>query len=252
MADWSPTQYLKFKNERTQPALDLAMRVKDLPIKTIADIGCGPGNSTQVLSLLFPHADILGIDHSESMIEKARKENPCIRFELCDASSLKGKYDLLFSNACLQWIPDHETLIPVLMDKLKEGGVLAVQVPMNGEEPLFRLIEEIVGEPKWNFPEGAGQTNGTLTPLEYYDILAKCASSFDIWETKYHHTLPNHRALVEFVKGSRLRPYLAILGDEKGRELEAEISERAKALYPVMADGKVALGFRRFFFTAKK
>ncbi len=118
MSDWNSTQYLKFKNERTQPAVDLAMRIKNNP-KTIVDIGCGPGNSTSVLRDIFPYADILGIDNSPNMIEKAKAEHPDISFRLCDALSLDGKYDLLFSNACLQWIPDHETLIPSLRAKEK-------------------------------------------------------------------------------------------------------------------------------------
>ena len=244
-------QYLKFKNERTQPALDLAMRVRGRFPKTIVDIGCGPGNSTSVLKSLFPASDILGIDNSRNMIEKAQKENPHIRFELCDALSFKGKYDLLFSNACLQWIPDHDKFIPALMSKLNDGGMLAVQIPMNSEEPLFRLIKEVASEPKWNLGEIMEQTNGTLKPVEYYNILSKCSSSFDIWETKYNHSLLNHRSLVEFVKGSRLRPYLEYLGGEKGREFEEEIIERSKALYPTMADGSVVLGFRRFFFVAE-
>ena len=148
MADWNSAQYLKFKNERTQPAVDLAMRIKNNP-KTIVDIGCGPGNSTKVLRDIFTDANILGIDNSPNMIEKAKSEHSDIDFDLCDALSLDGKYDLLFSNACLQWIPNHDTLIPSLMEKLNDGGILAVQVPMNGEEPLFRLIREVANESKW-------------------------------------------------------------------------------------------------------
>lgn len=109
MADWNSTQYLKFKKQRTQPAVDLAMRVLDRNPKAIVDIGCGPGNSTSVLKQLFPNAKILGIDNSSNMIEKARKDHPDISFRLCDALALEGQYDLLFSNACLQWIPNHDT-----------------------------------------------------------------------------------------------------------------------------------------------
>ena len=108
-----------------------------------------PGNSTKVLRDIFTDANILGIDNSPNMIEKAKSEHSDIDFDLCDALSLDGKYDLLFSNACLQWIPNHDTLIPSLMEKLNDGGILAVQVPMNGEEPLFRLIREVANESKW-------------------------------------------------------------------------------------------------------
>lgn len=115
MSDWNSTQYLKFKNERTQPARDLAMRIINNP-KTIVDIGCRPGNSTQVLRDVFPNSEIIGIDSSPNMIEKARAEHPDMSFQLCSVQSLDGRYDLLFSNACLQWVPDRDTLIPSLMD----------------------------------------------------------------------------------------------------------------------------------------
>lgn len=250
MSDWNSKQYLKFINERTQPAIDLAVRIKNDP-QTIVDIGCGPGNSTKVLRDTFPNAEIWGIDSSPNMIERAKAENPDISFCLCDALSLEGKYDLLFSNACLQWIPNHSTLIPSLMEKLNDGGVLAVQVPINGDEPLFRLISEVAGEAKWGLSGIMLQPNETLTPPEYYNILSGCSSVFNMWEVKYHHTLPDHKALVEWVKGTRLRPYLDYLGAEKGAEFESEIIERSKKLYPIMSDGNVVLGFRRFFFTAQ-
>lgn len=250
MSDWNAAQYLKFNVQRTQPALDLAMRVRNLNPKTAADIGCGPGNSTAVLAAAFPDADILGIDSSANMIERAKKEHPDLKFMLCDALSLEGRYDLLFSNACLQWIPDHAVLIPSLMNKLNDGGVLAVQMPMNGEEPLFRLISETVDH--WGLSNIKSQLNETLTPREYFDILVSCSSDFDIWETKYYHTLADHKALVDWVKGTRLRPYLDFLGKENGESFEAEILERSKELYPTASDGSVILGFRRFFFTATR
>ncbi len=249
MADWNSAEYLKFKNERTQPAVDLAKRVKNNP-KTIVDIGCGPGNSTKVLQRLFPDASLIGIDNSPNMIDKAKAEHPEIDFRLCDAASLEGKYDLLFSNACLQWIPNHDILIPTLMDKLNDGGTLAVQVPMNGEEPLFKLIREVAAEPKWGLSGVKLQPNETLTLPEYYNILSDCSSSFNMWEIKYYHTIDDHKALVNWVKSTRLRPYLDYLGAEKGAEFEAEIIERSKSIYQSQSNGKLILPFRRFFFTA--
>nr|WP_303048119.1 methyltransferase domain-containing protein [Victivallis sp. Marseille-Q1083] len=142
-------------------------------------MGCGPGNSTKVLRDIFSDANILGIDNSPNMIEKAKAEQPDINFRLCDAMSLDGKYDLLFSNACLQWIPDHATLIPAFMDRLNDGGMLAVQVPMNGDEPLFRLIREVADEPKWGLAGVPLQPNEVLMPAEYYNILSRCSSAFE-------------------------------------------------------------------------
>lgn len=252
MSDWNSSQYLKFEKQRTQPARDLLARLKDFSPRTAADIGCGPGNSTSAIADFFPNADIIGIDSSANMIERAKSKYPNLNFKLCGASELDGKYDLLFSNACLQWIPNHEKLIPTLMDKLNENGVLAVQIPMNGEEPLFRLIKEIAEEPKWGLQNASIQPNETLTPTEYFNILTDCASSFDIWEVKYYHNLPDHRALVDWVKGTRIRPYLDCMSEAQGEAFENEILERSKELYPIQNNGEVLLGFRRFFFTAVK
>lgn len=250
MSSWDAGQYLKFERQRTQPAMDLAMRVRSCVPRRIADIGCGPGNSTAVLREVFPDAAILGIDSSPEMIERAHTKYPGLAFRLCDALSLEGGYDLLFSNACLQWIAHHDTLIPALMQKLVPGGVLAVQIPINGEEPLFRLIQEIADEPQWGFHDVPLQPNEALTPEEYYNVLSGCSASFELWETKYYHSLPDHKALVEWVKGTRIRPYLACLDKEQGAAFEAEILKGAKALYPVMQNGCVVLGFRRLFFVA--
>ena len=146
MGKWDANQYLKFENQRTLPAIDLANRIKDLAPATVLDIGCGPGNSTNIVKKAFPDADVIGIDSSQDMIEKAKLNYPDITFKLLDANSLTERYDVIFSNACLQWIPDHAHLIPYLIkDHLNDGGVIAVQIPMNGEEPLFRIIREAPG-----------------------------------------------------------------------------------------------------------
>lgn len=251
MSDWNAAQYLKFKNQRTQPAKDLAMRIENDP-KTIVDLGCGPGNSTKVLRDAFPHAALLGIDSSENMVQKAKAEHPEIEFRLCDVHALTGQYDLLFSNACLQWVPEHEALIPSLMERLNPGGVLAVQIPMNQDEPFFRLIREVADEPEWGLEHVALEPNKTLTPGEYYNILTRCASSFDVWEVQYCHQMPDHQALLDWAKGTRLRPYLDALDARRGAAFEAELVRRAVPLYPKMADGSIVFHFRRFFFTAVK
>ena len=159
---------------------------------------------------------------------------------------------MLFSNACLQWIPNHAALIPRLMQKLHDGGVLAVQIPMNGEEPLFRLIEEVAAEPRWGLDTAALTVNGTLPADDYIDILSACTTCFETWETVYHHRLPSHEALVEWVKGARLRPYLAALDAADAVAFEKEIVRRAAMVYPVLSTGEVLLRFRRFFFVAVK
>ncbi len=255
MSEWNPEQYLKFKNQRTQPAIDLAKRViKHRPGK-ILDIGCGPGNSTAVLADRFPDSYVLGVDNSEDMIKKAAKAFPNIRFQLCDAALEIDKlnsYDVIFSNACMQWIPNHKQFIPKLMDKLNTGGVLAVQIPMNSQEPLLKIMDNVVKEPKWNFSLSNIETNETLLPEEYFDILSNCSSSFDIWETVYYHNMPTIQAMIEWIKGTRLRPYLNALDSSKASELEQEIFSQATRVYSPQQNGEIIFRFRRFFFTAVK
>ncbi len=252
MLDWNSVQYKKFIEQRSQPAKDLAMRILAYNPKKIIDIGCGPGNSTKILHEIYPQASIVGIDSSPNMIAKAKEDNPDLDFCICDALSLVGHYDIIYSNACLHWIPNHQIILPVLMDKLNVGGCLAVQMPYNNEAPLYRIINEIVADSKWGFDNSKLANNLTLTVNEYYKILSSCTSSFDIWETKYYHSMPNHRALIEWVKSAKLRPYLDCLSDDKGKELENKIIERAEQEYPVMSDGNIIFEFNRLFFTAKR
>lgn len=250
MSDWNPKQYLQFEAQRTQPALDLANRIRGHAPASIVDIGCGPGNSTAVLKTVFPYAKIRGIDSSETMIQRAKETDPEIDFSVCSAESLTGTYDLLFSNACLQWIPDHETLIPQLMTHLTEQGVLAVQIPMNQQEPLYRSIDRIAADPKWNFDRGCLQGNRTLSPRAYFELLSDCAGRFELWETVYYHSMPSRDHLLEWVKGTRLRPYLAALDDSRRIEFENVLREEIQKKYPLTAHGDVIFPFRRFFFLA--
>ena len=252
MSDWNSMQYKKFIAQRSQPAKDLAMRLSAMTPKTVVDIGCGPGNSTKILRDMFSQASILGIDSSQNMIEKAKEDNPELDFSVCDALSLDGKFDVIFSNACFHWIPDHKTFLPAIMDKLNVGGVLAVQMPYNNAEPLYRIINETVADSKWEFDTAKLENNVTLAPEEYYEILSGCSAFFDILETTYYHSMPDHKALVEWVRSAKLRPYLDSLSEEKVKELETEIVAKAKKEYPIMSDGNIVLGFNRLFFTAIK
>ena len=253
MSEWSADQYLKFKKQRTQPAIDLADRIKGYSPKRVLDIGCGPGNSSSVLKKVFPDAEVIGIDNSENMVRSASESYPDIEFKLCDAYfelGTMGKFDVIFSNACLQWIPNHEIFIPKMFEALNDGGVIAVQVPMNGDETFLKISNEVVENKKWGF--GEVEKNGTLTPEEYFDILSSCTDKFDIWQTVYYHNMPSVQAIFEWVKGTRLRPYLNALNEEGAKELEKEIVEKASQVYKVQKNNEIIFKFRRFFFTAVK
>ena len=251
-AEWNASQYLLFENQRNQPAIDLIKRISGFRPDTVADLGCGPGNSTQLLKQAFPQAKIVGIDNSEDMIGRACKEHGDLEFVKTDLHELTGQYDLLFSNACLQWVPAHETLIPELLTHLNPGGIFAAQFPMNDAEPLYQIIKAVAEEERWNFKNVEVDYNGSLTPHEYFNLLSGHCSSFQLWETRYYHNLKDHKALIEWVKGTRIRPYLSCL-DTSGREaFENEILNRVRETYPVMENGEVIMCFNRFFIVGVK
>lgn len=255
MSEWNSEQYLKFQNQRTQPAIDLAKRIEINNPKNILDVGCGPGNSTKVLKNVFPNAHILGIDSSENMIRKAREVYSDIAFKVMDITSENQdleNFDIIFSNACLQWIPNHRDFIPRLFSKLSKGGVLAVQIPMNFQEKLFTIMNETINEDKWDFSSMSVEPNETLKQEEYFDILSLLTDHFDIWETVYYHNMPSIDAMVEWIKGTRLRPYLDALNRNDAEKFINEITEKASRAYNRQENGEFIFKFRRFFFLAAR
>lgn len=255
MSDWNSEQYLKFKAQRTQPAIDLAARLDGAPLE-IVDLGCGPGNSTRVLKNRFPDAHVLGADNSENMLEKARRDNPDLDFALtdiaADLSAMNGKFDVVFSNACLQWVPGHAELLPRLFALLRGGGTLAVQIPMNFDEPIHRIITAAAESEKWSakFPEK--RIFGTLAPSEYFDILSALTDDFEMWRTTYCHRMPSVGSIIEWYRSTGLRPYLAALSEEDGAEFIRDIARGLEREYPGQKNGEIIFGFPRFFFIAKK
>ncbi|KAB8287738.1 trans-aconitate methyltransferase [Bifidobacterium ramosum] len=258
MVQWDSEQYLRFRAERTQPARDLAAQLPpdDGSVTRVLDIGCGPGNSTAVLRERYPKAAILGVDNSPEMIEAARAAHPDIDFAMCDVASsaldaLPSDFDVVFSNACIQWVPDHHRLIPALLDRLNLGGTLAVQTPMNYEEPIHRIIGQIVHSPQYadRLPQSREFYN--LTPSDYWELLHAYAARFRMWKTTYMHTLPSHEAIMDWYRGTGMRPYLQALDDDAERAaFERAVFARARDAYPMQSDGSIIFPFPRFFFTA--
>lgn len=255
-SDWNSKQYLKFERERTQPPRDLANRIPLENPKNILDLGCGPGNSTKVLKDRFPHARILGVDNSPDMIARAKKDYPELEFQLFDAtedfSPLGMEWDIIFSNACLQWVPDHHTLLPRMLAALRPGGVLAVQIPIQSKAPVHRLIRDLAEQPQWRGFFHETRPFHLLKDTEYCDILAEHAASFSMWETDYYHILDSHQAVLEWYRGTGLRPYLAALPEEKRGEFERELLDGVRKAFSQLQNGSVLFPFARFFFTAEK
>lgn len=250
---WDSKQYIKFKTERTQPSVDLISRIDTDP-KTILDIGCGPGNSTQRLYERFPQAQITGIDNSENMLNTARQTYPHLQFSSCDVPDgldAFPRYDLIFSNACLHWIPDHEKLLPALLDKLSPDGVLAVQMPLVQYAPFYHILHELTKHKPWDMLQDIHNFHNLL-PDETYEILAKEHAEITMWETTYYHVLPSHDGIIEWYKGSGLRPYLERLNDAQQAEFTAQLKQKLADVIPVHADGTVILKMPRLFFLAKR
>lgn len=257
MSDWNPKQYLKFEAERTQPARDLAARLSGIRPEKALDVGCGPGNSTWVMAEFFPQAEITGVDSSAAMIETARQALPATRFLQCDVSreldSLPRDFDLVFSNACIQWVPDHPGLLPGLMGLLKPGGMLAVQVPVNFKEPIHQIIERTVERAEWRERIPYHRSFYTLTPEAYFDLLGAISDDFTMWETVYMHRMPSHQAIMEWYSSTGLKPYLESAVDEESREaFYQEVFRQVREAYPVQGNGEIIFRFPRLFFIAKK
>lgn len=256
MDPWNSMQYLLFKNERTQPAIDLANRIQLTDPKRIIDIGCGPGNSTAVLAARFPQAAILGIDNSENMISTAKKEHPDLDFKVWDAAvdllSLGDDFDIVFSNACIQWIPDQPKLLAEMMAILNPGGVLAVQTPMNYHEPIHIIIEEVVHLNRWKPFFKSPRIFYNLRQEEYFDLLADLSTDFTLWETVYFHKMKSHKDIMEWYRSTGLRPYLEALPVYDKIVFEKEIFKRIVEGYPVQKNGQIIFRFPRFFFMAVK
>jgi trans-aconitate 2-methyltransferase len=240
---WSAKQYVAFEDERTRPVRDLLGALPPIDARSVIDLGCGPGNSTEVLAARYPQAQAAGSDSSENMIEAARARLPQIKFAVQDLQTWRdpGPFDVILANAVLQWVPHHEVLLPALIEKLSPGGALAVQMP------------EVAAAGPWASKlSSASQSRVRLADASwYYSLLRPLCSKVDLWRTTYFHSLPGGaEAVVEWFKGSGLRPFLEPLSnDERSAYLDRYTAEISKVYRPV-ADGSVLLPFPRVFLTA--
>ena len=255
MPNWNPAQYEKFLKDRTQPAFDLAGRLEDFAPNSILDLGCGPGNSTKVLKDKFPAARIIGADNSDEMLEKARRSYPDIEFINLDANGdlheANETFDIVFSNACIQWLPNHSKLIPKLMALLNQNGVLAIQIPMQREHPVHIIMNELANTAKWSDKITPRQYNN-LTTEEYFDVLSQISNDFVIWETTYCHRMPSFESIIEWYKGAGLRPYLEQLDESDADDFVNDVYIELKQRYKTQRNGEILFRFPRLFFTVKK
>lgn len=255
MTDWNPALYRRFEDERTRPAAELLARVPIESPRLAIDLGCGPGNSTELLAQRYPAARLIGTDNSPAMLDSARLRLPGIAFELSDIAQWVPDEppDLLYANASLQWVPDHARLLPRLLSMLAPGGVLAVQMPDNLGEPSHVLMRETAADAR--FAPAIGEADKlrarVLAVAEYHDLLAPLAD-VDIWRTTYHHRMADAAAIVEWVRGTGLRPFIDPLPPPLQARFLAEYQHRIDAAYPARADGVRLLAFPRLFIVARR
>ena len=253
MPTWNASQYLKFADERTQPCRDLASRVPLVQPRSIIDLGCGPGNSTQVLADRWPAAELTGLDNSAEMIAQACASHPDRHWttaHIAEWAEGGQRYDVVFSNAALQWLPDHRRLFPGLMDRVAPGGALAVQMPGNWDAPAHVLMRHVAAQ--WPATQEVREWF-THDLGFYYDMLAPHAARVDLWATEYIHVMDNAEGIVEWYKGTGLRPFLDALPAAADRDrFLATYLDAIREAYPPHDDGRVLFPFRRMFMVAMR
>jgi trans-aconitate 2-methyltransferase len=257
---WDPERYLQYADERGRPFADLLARVGADRPRVVVDLGCGPGNLAGLVRERWPEADLLGVDSSPEMVERARRDDPAGRYELGDLRDWRPErpVDVLLSNATLQWVPGHLELLPRLVEQVADGGWLAFQVPGNFDQPSHAIRTELAAEAPY-----APHTRDVAVPsshdaADYLDALAGLGCRVDAWETTYLHVLTGPDPVFAWVSGTGARPTLQALPDDLRPRFEAEFRRRLAAAYPARPHGAgtagttVVLPFRRVFVVAQR
>src|ERR1043165_2295656 len=250
---WNPRQYLKFAGHRLRPALDLLARIPDFPARTIVDLGAGAGNVSKLLKERWPEATVTGVEGSAEMVAAGRKAAPEIEWLQQDLASWQPmrKYNLIYSNAALHWLPDHGKLFPALMQKVAPGGMLAVQMPRNFLAPSHVLIGETALNGPWRSKVEHLVTPPPVEgPAFYHDLLAPLSQNVDMWETEYLQVLQGDNPVKEWTKGTWLSPLLSALQEPERRGFEEAYAKLTRARYPQRPDGRTLFPFRRLFIIA--
>jgi trans-aconitate 2-methyltransferase len=256
VSDWDARQYLRFEDERTRPSRDLLAQVPLAHARRVVDVGCGPGNSTELLVERFPPAQVIGIDNSPEMLRQARERLPACDFIEADLATWipNGSVDLLFGNAVFQWVPDHPAVLRRLLQALPTGGVLALQMPDNTREPALVLMQEVAENGPWAGKPGLAEAarSDLPAPETYYDLLKPSCSRIELWHTVYNHVMAGPQGVVEWFKGSALRPFLAGIDARMSDDFVAAYTARIAEHYKPRFDGQVLLRFPRLFIVATR
>jgi trans-aconitate 2-methyltransferase len=252
---WDAGQYLRFADERTRPAVDLLAQVALTAPARIIDLGCGPGNSTALLRQRWPEASVSGLDSSAEMLAAARRDHPGIDFVAGDIAGWRAErpYDLVFANSALQWVGDHARLLPALFASVAAGGALAVQMPRNHDFATHALMRRVAAEGPWRDRlADARSPSPVQTPEFYYDCLAPLCAGFALWEINYIQVMADIAAIIAWLRGTGLRPFLARLDPTEQADFLARYAVLLAEAFPQRADGQVLLPYPRLFFIATR
>jgi trans-aconitate 2-methyltransferase len=255
---WDPHQYNRFEAQRDRAALDLLVRLpEDFAPAEIWDLGCGTGQHAALLKRRHANAHVHGVDASAAMLEQARALSAEVDWSVGDIAtwSPERPADLIFANASLQWLPDHAHLFRHLAEALAPGGVLAVQMPLSRDTLHHQLMRETVAEEPWasRFAEVTARVQ-VMSVEAYYDVLAPLCDDIDIWSTTYLHVLNGENAVLEWMKGTALRPFLTALGADAAARVSflSALGARLSSAFPRRADGTTLLPFPRLFLVARR
>jgi trans-aconitate 2-methyltransferase len=251
---WEPQTYLRYADIRFRAGLDLVARIPKLDYSTIYDLGCGTGYLTHILAGTFPGSQVAGVDSSPEMLAEARREFPLLNWEQADIRSWlpAAPPDLIYTNAALQWVPDHQTLLPSLLRNVRDGGVLAMQVPRHFESPSHLGLKDLVMENEWRAKLEPLLLAPVPAPEAYWSWLAPHARNLDVWETIYLQVLEGKDPVVNFMRGTALRPFLSALPQAESAKFIEAFSKRMAAAYPPQANGQTLFPFRRLFLVAQR
>jgi trans-aconitate 2-methyltransferase len=251
---WNPQTYLAFADQRTRPAADLLARVPAGHPARVIDLGCGPGNSTALLAARWPDAGLEGLDSSAEMLEQARASAVPANWIQADLAAWTPTtpYDVIYSNATFQWVPDQGVLFPRLMSFLKPGGVFAFQVPVNFNAPSHALMHETAADPRWKETLARVRDIQRGSAAAYYEIIKPHAATLDIWQTEYLQLLEGEDAVYHWVSGTGLRPFVQALEGAEREAFIAAYKAKLNVAYPRRADGTTLFPFQRLFVVATK
>jgi trans-aconitate 2-methyltransferase len=252
---WDPAQYLKFAGERLRPALDLLARVPAESPDTVVDLGCGAGNLAPMILARWPGTRLAGVDGSPEMLEKARADHPRAAFVQADIGAWRPErpVDVIFSNAALHWLDGHERLLPALLEALRPGGWLAVQMPRNFNAPSHTAIVETIEQGPWRARlEPVLRREPVAAPGFYWRLLERRAAELQVWETEYLQVLSGDNPVAEYTKGTWLKQFLDRLEGAERAAFEADYRARVLAWYPPEPDGRTLFAFRRLFLVARR